>query len=40
MNNENMAKNLFSDDDFSLKKAFEVEIIVLQGAEKESMGPV
>jgi hypothetical protein len=33
-----MAKNLFSDY-FSLKKAFEVEILVLKGAEKESMGP-
>jgi hypothetical protein len=33
-----MTKNLFLDY-FSLQKAFEVEIIVLQGAEKESMDP-
>ena len=35
---ENMAKKSFSDY-LSLKKAFEVEILVLHGPEKTSMSP-
>jgi hypothetical protein len=33
-----MVKKSFSNK-FSLKKAFEVEILILQAAEKESMSP-
>ena len=38
LNTGNIAKKSFSDY-FSLKKAFEVEILVLQAAEKTSMSP-